>query len=120
MSFRFHVSSACKESQVYVHALSDARCVFDMAGEFGLTMNMLDIGGGFTGTKDSNFTKDQANEGRYYKPNSLKLTLINPLGWRKHEEIWGNLVSLKLGLSDLEKYLHPPNDTDVLVSSYLK
>ena len=77
-------------------------------------------GGGFTGTKDSNFTKDQANEGRYYKPNSLKLTLINPLGWRKHEEIWGNLVSLKLGLSDLEKYLHPPNDTDVLVSSYLK
>nr|XP_026239099.1 antizyme inhibitor 1 isoform X3 [Urocitellus parryii] len=28
---KFHVSSACKESQVYVHALSDARCVFDMA-----------------------------------------------------------------------------------------
>ena len=77
-------------------------------------------GGGFTGTKDSNFTKEQANEGRYYKSNSLKLTLINPLGWRKHEEIWSNLVSLKLGLSDLEKYLHPPNDTDVLVSSYLK
>ena len=77
-------------------------------------------GGNFTGTKDSNFTKEQANEGRYYKPNSLKLTLINPLAWRKHEEIWGNLVSLKLGLSDLEKYLHPPNDTDVLVSSYLK
>ena len=77
-------------------------------------------GGGFTGTKDSNFAKAQANEGRYYKPNSLKITLINPLGWRKHEEIWSNLVSLKLGLSDLEKYLHPPNDTDVLVSSYLK
>ncbi|XP_047639445.1 antizyme inhibitor 1 isoform X2 [Phacochoerus africanus] len=48
---KFHVSSACKESQVYVHALSDARCVFDMAGEFGFTMNMLDIGGGFTGTQ---------------------------------------------------------------------
>lgn len=48
---KFHVSSACKESQVYVHALSDARCVFDMAGEFGYTMNMLDIGGGFTGTE---------------------------------------------------------------------
>ncbi|KFO20046.1 Antizyme inhibitor 1 [Fukomys damarensis] len=47
---KFHVSSACKESQVYVHALSDARCVFDMAGEFGFTMSMLDIGGGFTGT----------------------------------------------------------------------
>ncbi|NP_001349942.1 antizyme inhibitor 1 isoform X3 [Rhinopithecus roxellana] len=48
---KFHVSSACKESQVYVHALSDARCVFDMAGEIGFTMNMLDIGGGFTGTE---------------------------------------------------------------------
>ncbi|XP_023984172.2 antizyme inhibitor 1-like [Physeter macrocephalus] len=48
---KFHVSSACKESQVYVHALSDARCVFDMAGEFGFTMNMLDIGGGLTGTE---------------------------------------------------------------------
>ncbi|NP_001278568.1 antizyme inhibitor 1 [Chinchilla lanigera] len=47
---KFHVSSACKEPQVYVHALSDARCVFDMAGEFGFTMSMLDIGGGFTGT----------------------------------------------------------------------
>ena len=77
-------------------------------------------GGNFTGTKDSNFTKAQANEGRYYKPNSLKLSLINPLAWRKHEEIWGNLLSLKLGLNDLEKYLHPPNDTDVLISSYLK
>ena len=77
-------------------------------------------GGNFTGTKDSNFTKAQANGGRYYKPNSLKLSLINPLAWRKHEEIWGNLLSLKLGLNDLEKYLHPPNDTDVLISSYLK
>ncbi|XP_077023523.1 antizyme inhibitor 1 isoform X3 [Tamandua tetradactyla] len=48
---KVHVSSACEISQVYVHALSDARCVFDMAGEFGFKMNMLDIGGGFTGTE---------------------------------------------------------------------
>ena len=77
-------------------------------------------GGGFTGTKDSNFTKEQANEGKFNKPNSLKLTLINPINWRKHEEIWDNLVSLSLGLVDLEKYLIPPNETDVLISSYLK
>ena len=38
ISFRFHVSSACKESQVYVHALSDARCVFDMAVSFSLKL----------------------------------------------------------------------------------
>lgn len=36
--FRFHVSSACKESQAYVHALSDARCVFDMAVSFFLKL----------------------------------------------------------------------------------
>ena len=77
-------------------------------------------GGGFTGTKDSNFTKEQANEGKYYKPNSLKLTLINPLNWRKHEEIWDNLVTLSIGLTDLEKYMIPPNETDILISSYLK
>ena len=38
VSFRFHVSSACKESQVYVHALSDARCVFDVAVSFSLKL----------------------------------------------------------------------------------
>ncbi|XP_061460660.1 antizyme inhibitor 1 isoform X1 [Rhineura floridana] len=45
---KFYVSNACKETQVYKHAISDARCVFDMAEEFGFTMNMLNIGGGFT------------------------------------------------------------------------
>ncbi len=77
-------------------------------------------GGTFTGTKDSNFTKEQANEGKFNKPNSLKMTLINPINWRKHEEIWDNLISLNMGLAELEKYLLPPNETDILVSSYLK
>ncbi|XP_060631676.2 antizyme inhibitor 1 [Anolis sagrei] len=45
---KFNVSNSCKESQVYKHAISDARCVFDMAEEFGFTMNMLNIGSGFT------------------------------------------------------------------------
>lgn len=27
---RCHISSACEDDQVYVHAISDARCVFDM------------------------------------------------------------------------------------------
>ncbi|KAM9164171.1 antizyme inhibitor 1 isoform 1-T2 [Pangshura tecta] len=48
---KFHISSSCKEPQVYIHAISDARCVFDMAEEFGFKMNMLDIGGGFTGSE---------------------------------------------------------------------
>ncbi|KAM6141395.1 antizyme inhibitor 1 [Phoenicopterus ruber ruber] len=48
---KFHVSGSCKELQAYIHAISDARCVFDMAEEFGFKMNMLDIGGGFTGSE---------------------------------------------------------------------
>lgn len=44
---KFHVSNPCMESQAYKHAISDARCVFDMAEEFGFTLNMLNIGGGF-------------------------------------------------------------------------
>lgn len=27
---RSHISSSCEDDQVYVHAISDARCVFDM------------------------------------------------------------------------------------------
>ncbi|XP_077207863.1 antizyme inhibitor 1 [Paroedura picta] len=45
---KFHILNSCKEPQIYKHAISDARCVFDMAEEFGFTMNMLNIGGGFT------------------------------------------------------------------------
>ncbi|XP_053914970.1 antizyme inhibitor 1 isoform X2 [Cuculus canorus] len=28
---KFHISGSCKELQTYIHAISDARCVFDMA-----------------------------------------------------------------------------------------
>ncbi|CAH2285705.1 antizyme inhibitor 1 [Pelobates cultripes] len=46
---KFHVSSSSKDPQAYMHALSDARCVYDMAEELGFRMNILDIGGGFSG-----------------------------------------------------------------------
>nr|AAH81043.1 MGC81763 protein [synthetic construct] len=41
---KFHVSNSSNQ-QTYNHALSDARCVFDMAEELGFKMNILDIGG---------------------------------------------------------------------------
>ncbi|XP_038123236.1 antizyme inhibitor 1a [Cyprinodon tularosa] len=47
---RCHISSAC-DDQVYVHAISDARCIFDMGEEMGFRMNLLDIGGGFSGSE---------------------------------------------------------------------
>ncbi|KAG7258704.1 hypothetical protein CRUP_002006 [Coryphaenoides rupestris] len=48
----FHVGSMCRDPSTYTQAISDARCVFDMAEEFGYKMNLLDIGGGFPGSED--------------------------------------------------------------------
>lgn len=48
----FHIPSSCQDLQeAYTHALSDARCVFDMGADLGFNMNILDIGGGFTGSE---------------------------------------------------------------------
>ncbi|XP_054620408.1 antizyme inhibitor 1b isoform X2 [Dunckerocampus dactyliophorus] len=48
----FHVPSSCQDTQeAYCHALTDARCVFDMGAELGFNMNILDIGAGFTGSE---------------------------------------------------------------------
>ncbi|XP_034747970.1 antizyme inhibitor 1b [Etheostoma cragini] len=48
----FHIPSSCQDlQQAYTHALSDARCVFDMGLDLGFNMNILDIGGGFTGSE---------------------------------------------------------------------
>lgn len=48
---RSNISSSCEDDQVYVHAVSDARCVFDMGEEIGFNMKILDIGGGFSGSE---------------------------------------------------------------------
>ncbi|CAI5663362.1 antizyme inhibitor 1 isoform X1 [Oreochromis niloticus] len=48
---RSHISTSCDDDQVYVHAVSDARCVFDMGEEIGFNMKILDIGGGFSGSE---------------------------------------------------------------------
>ena len=55
---------------------------------------------GFTGEKDTNFTNDILND---VKPNTLncsKITLLSPLEWRK--QIWSNINSLSVGMSDLK------------------
>nr|XP_023996450.1 antizyme inhibitor 1-like [Salvelinus alpinus] len=44
---RFHIPSSCDDPQAYSHAVSDARCVFDMGEDIGFSMTILDIGGGF-------------------------------------------------------------------------
>uniref|UniRef100_A0A672ZDQ0 Orn/DAP/Arg decarboxylase 2 N-terminal domain-containing protein n=1 Tax=Sphaeramia orbicularis TaxID=375764 RepID=A0A672ZDQ0_9TELE len=48
---RSHISSSCDDDQMYIHVISDARCVFDMGEEIGFNMKILDIGGGFSGSE---------------------------------------------------------------------
>ncbi|KAM9309325.1 LOW QUALITY PROTEIN: antizyme inhibitor 1-like [Pholidichthys leucotaenia] len=48
---RSYISSSSEDNQVYTHAISDARCVFDMGEEIGFNMKILDIGGGFSGSE---------------------------------------------------------------------
>lgn len=42
---RCHISAHCDDDDVYIHAISDARCVFDMGEDIGFQMKILDIGG---------------------------------------------------------------------------
>ena len=51
----FHVGSGCRDASRYEAALADARELFDLAAseEYGFTMTLLDIGGGFPGETHS-------------------------------------------------------------------
>ena len=50
----FHVGSACQNLSTFTGAIESARAIFDQAhNDFGFTMELLDIGGGFTGHFDS-------------------------------------------------------------------
>ncbi|XP_058299451.1 antizyme inhibitor 2 isoform X1 [Hylobates moloch] len=47
----FHIGSGCPDPQVYAQSIADARLVFEMGTELGHKMHVLDLGGGFPGTK---------------------------------------------------------------------
>lgn len=45
----FHVGSGCRDPRQYYSAIEMSRKVFNMAADMGFNMNMIDIGGGFSG-----------------------------------------------------------------------
>ncbi|XP_042205539.1 ornithine decarboxylase 1-like [Homarus americanus] len=49
----FHVGSGCREPAVYYRAIAAAKQLFDEAEALGFTPNLLDIGGGFPGCRNS-------------------------------------------------------------------
>ncbi|NIG59054.1 ornithine decarboxylase isoform X1 [Pontoporia blainvillei] len=48
----FHMGGGCTDVEIFVKAISDAHCVFDMGVEVGFDMYLLDIGGGFPESED--------------------------------------------------------------------
>ena len=49
----FHVGSGCSNAAAYLLAVTSARNVFDLAATLGFQFDLLDIGGGFPGLKNS-------------------------------------------------------------------
>mmetsp|Transcript_7867 Transcript_7867/g.15330 ORF Transcript_7867/g.15330 Transcript_7867/m.15330 type:complete len:478 (-) Transcript_7867:682-2115(-) len=50
----FHVGSACKNLATFTTAIESARSIFDAGADLGFSMDLLDVGGGFTGHFDEN------------------------------------------------------------------
>ncbi|XP_030626659.1 ornithine decarboxylase-like [Chanos chanos] len=50
----FHVGSGCRDPQAFRDAISASRKIFNMGIELGFKMNLLDIGGGYPGSKTFN------------------------------------------------------------------
>eukprot|EP00882_Tetradesmus_deserticola_P025169 GHRQ01027630.1.p1 GENE.GHRQ01027630.1~~GHRQ01027630.1.p1 ORF type:complete len:496 (+),score=214.96 GHRQ01027630.1:168-1490(+) len=48
----FHVGSGCQNVGVYADAIAAAREAFDIAASYGFSMELLDVGGGFTAPYD--------------------------------------------------------------------
>ena len=51
--YSFHVGSGCGDVTAFSGAIADCRKAFDIAETLGFKMHLLDIGGGFPGSADS-------------------------------------------------------------------
>ena len=73
---------------------------------------------------DTNFAKDQNKDenninSNKRKFNCIQLSIMSPDLWRKHEEVWVNILNKNYN-DKYENFILPPNDTDILISSYIK
>lgn len=53
----FHVGSGCMDPPVYAKAIYTSKKLFDFAKQLGFNFNLLDIGGGFPGDKNTNLVE---------------------------------------------------------------
>ncbi|KAL0961705.1 hypothetical protein UPYG_G00330630 [Umbra pygmaea] len=124
----FHIPASCKDLQAYSHALSDARCVFDMGVELGYSMSILDIGGGFSGSDyqlkqvmsavqpllEAYFPSMSgvqviAEPGSYFVSSAFTLA-VNVIGKKVFGRDWSGLVQGDLTPDDEPEFLYYLND----------
>ncbi|KAF7669343.1 hypothetical protein LDENG_00196550 [Lucifuga dentata] len=125
----FHIPSSCQDlQQAYTHALSDARCAFDMGVDLGFNMNILDIGGGFTGSEfqlkqvdsavrpllDTYFpllsgVQILAQPGSFYVASAFSLA-VNVIGKKVVTCQWDSLAQGELGPSEDPEFLYYINE----------
>lgn len=53
----FHIGSGCQDGSTFSKAILNARKLFNFAEQIGFRFNLLDIGGGFPGDKNSDINK---------------------------------------------------------------
>ncbi len=58
----FHVGSGCEDASVFRTALSDCKKVCEIAKTHGITLELIDIGGGFPGKDDVKVTFESMGE----------------------------------------------------------
>lgn len=56
------MGSGCNNPEAYCHGIHHARLLFDFGAEFGLQMNILDIGGGYPGNDNLRVSFEKVNE----------------------------------------------------------
>ena len=104
------------------------------AGQASMTSVFENIGRNYLNKKikknfystsyEKKWEKEQAKEklnqenNKYSNNNFLNLFLFETENWEKHENIW---INIKQNLNEKNiKYILPPNDEDILISSYIK
>ncbi|XP_062342680.1 antizyme inhibitor 1-like [Osmerus eperlanus] len=124
----FHIPSSCKDLQAYAHALSDARCVFDMGTDLGFNMKILDIGGGFTGSEaqlrqvnsairpllDAYFpplsgVEVLAEAGSFYVSSAFTLA-VSVIGKKVKAQDWNSLPIVGLSPNSKPEFLYYMNE----------
>lgn len=75
--FSFHVGSGCYSTDNFYNAIGDCKKAYEIAKNIGLTINIIDIGGGFPGTDNGIKFEDIAKRVKDAMTNFFGLELEN-------------------------------------------